>query len=140
MAATIIDKLNHLLQDEIVGMHMYLHYSFIVSGPNMIPLKQYLTAQAADGLRHATLIGDKIASLGGAPVTKALDEEFPTSFENAKQMLAACLKFEKEGIGEYTSLLQEVLNKDIALEMFLKTIIADEIHHVEELEKMLKEF
>ena len=55
---TIVEKLNGLLEFELSGITRYLHYSFMVFGPNRIPITGWLRAQADDGMKHATECGE----------------------------------------------------------------------------------
>lgn len=133
----IIEKLNGLLEFELSGITRYLHYSFMVFGPNRIPITSWLRAQADDGMKHATECGEWITALGGHPTVKVR----PTPEGNkhdVKSMLTEALVFENEGLGKYIDLLKLVEDKHIALEDWVRAQIMAEQDHVFEMEKMLR--
>jgi bacterioferritin len=49
-----VEKTNHLLnaimEAELSGVVRYTHYSLMVTGPNRIPIVQFLKAQASESL------------------------------------------------------------------------------------------
>ena len=56
---TIIDiehvnpVLNEILREELAGVVRYTHYSLVITGPNRLPLVEFMKAQAAESLVHA---------------------------------------------------------------------------------------
>jgi bacterioferritin len=134
----ICDRLNEILANELAGAMMYLHYSFFIYGHARIPIVGWLRSQSSEGMTHATLVGDKIISLGGTPVTHPSHDKFPPLFDSLDEMLRATLALEKEVFAQYTSLLRELDDESLAMRVFLEQIITEEVGHIEEIEKMLR--
>ena len=135
----ICERLNAILANELAGAMMYLHYSFFIYGHARIPIVGWLRSQSSEGMTHATLVGDKIVSLGGCdPVTHPAHDKFPRSFDSLDEMLRSALRLEKEVFDQYTSLLREIDDENLAMRVFLEQIITEEVGHIEEIEKMLR--
>lgn len=131
----IIDKLNQALEMEISGVVRYLHYSFMIMGPHRIPIQKWFHEQAQEGYQHATLIGEKITSLGGHPslnVSKVPETKTHATLE----ILQESLVFEEKAINIYHELLSEVKD-DVALEEMIRQLIRTETEHIDEVKKML---
>lgn len=134
----VLDLLGKIYQAEMAGINRYLHYSFMIMGYNRIPIQKWFRANAQEAMQHATLIGEKITSLGGHPpiFTGQLDEKDDHSI---LQLLQESLKFEEEAILMYkslTSLAEKV--EDIALEEMARQFVRDEVEHADEVRKMMK--
>jgi bacterioferritin len=134
----ICERLNVILANELAGAMMYLHYSFFIYGHARIPIVGWLRSQSSEGMTHATLVGDKIVSLGCDPVTHPSHDKFPRSFDSLDDMLRATLRLEKEVFEQYTSLLRDIDDENLAMRVFLEQIITEEVGHIEEIEKMLR--
>lgn len=136
----ICERLNSILALELSGTMMYLHYSYFIYGHSMIPIVGWLREQANKGVAHATLVGDKITSLGGTPRTFPATDKFPWSFDTLNDMLRAALHLEKEAWGAYADLLRDIeaLPEHLGLRLFLEMQIQEETGHIEQVEKMLK--
>jgi bacterioferritin len=134
----IIAKLNAILANELTGTMMYLHYSFYIYGHARIPIVGWLRTQAAEGVDHATRVGDKIIWLGGDPITAPGQDRFPPKFETLDDMLREALKFEKETFDMYAELLEAAGDDNLSLRVYLEQMIAEESEHIEEIEKMLR--
>ncbi|MBS1971646.1 MAG: bacterioferritin [Bdellovibrionales bacterium] len=131
----IIAKLNQILEMEISGVVRYLHYSFMIMGPNRIPIQKWFHDQAQEGYQHATMVGEKITALGGHPslnVSKVPE----TKTHAVLDILKESLVFEEKAIELYYELLSEV-KEDIALEEMVRTLIRTETEHIDEVKKML---
>jgi bacterioferritin len=131
----IVAKLNQALEMEISGVVRYLHYSFMIVGPNRIPIQKWFHDQAQEGYQHATLLGEKITSLGGHPslnVSKVPE----TTTHAVLDILKESLVFEEQAIGLYHEILKECEN-NIALEEMIRQLIRTETEHIDEVKKML---
>ena len=72
----VMECLTQIFQAEMAGIIRYLHYSFMIMGHNRIPIQKWFRDQAQESMVHATVIGEKITSLGGHPsVISACIEE-----------------------------------------------------------------
>ena len=131
----VIAKLNQALEMEISGVVRYLHYSFMIMGPNRIPIQKWFHEQAQEGYLHATTLGEKITSLGGHPslnVSKVPETKTHATLEILKESLI----FEERALELYYEVLTEVKD-DIALEEMIREFIRTETEHIDEVKKML---
>lgn len=134
--AKVLAHLDKILEAELSGVVRYLHYSFMIFGPNRIPITAWFRGHANDGIAHAVTIGEKITALGGHPTLKV--KPVPeTNKHNVMDILEESLEFEREGLRLYHELLGMVGN-DVALEEMVRGLILEETTHIEEVEKMIK--
>lgn len=133
----VIEKLDKCLESELSGVVRYLHYSFMIFGPNRIPITQWFRSHATEGFAHATLVGEKITALGGHPSVKVRPVP-ETNKHNVMDILAEALEFEKAALQLYYDVLADVAG-DIPLEEMIRQQIVDETAHVEEIEKMIRQ-
>jgi len=132
----VIARLDKILEAELSGVVRYLHYSFMIFGPNRIPITKWFRDHASEGMSHATIVGEKITALGGHPVLKV--KPVPeTNKHNVLDMLAESLEFERENLQLYYDLLP-IVEGDVPLEEMIRGLIAAETLHVEEVEKMIR--
>ncbi len=131
----LLPLLDKILEAELSGVVRYLHYSFMIFGPNRIPITQWFRGHANEGMMHAILVGEKITAFGGHPSVKV--KPVPeTNNHNILEILKEALEFEKETLGYYQDLLAKV-GTDVALEEMTRKQIFDETAHIEEIEKMI---
>ncbi|NBX75733.1 MAG: bacterioferritin [Proteobacteria bacterium] len=132
----ILAQLDKILEAELSGVVRYLHYSFMIFGPNRIPITGWFRNHANEGITHAVSIGEKITALGGHPSLKV--KPVPESNKHTvMDILEESLEFEREGLRLYHELLGMVGN-DVALEEMVRGLILDETTHIEEVEKMIR--
>jgi bacterioferritin len=132
----LISALDQILEAELSGVVRYLHYSFMIFGPNRIPITKWFREQAMEGIQHAVTIGEKITALGGHPSVKV--QPVPeTNNHNVMEILEESLEFEHEGLKLYHNLLEK-LDGDVALEEMVRGLILEETTHIEEVEKMTR--
>jgi bacterioferritin len=132
----ILTQLDKILEAELSGVVRYLHYSFMIFGPNRIPITGWFRNHANEGIAHAILIGEKITALGGHPSLKV--KPVPeTNNHNVMEILKESLEFEHEGLKLYHELLKMVAD-DVALDEMVRGLILEETTHIEEVEKMIR--
>lgn len=129
--------LNGILEEELAGVVRYTHYSLMVFGYNRIPIVSWLRSQATESLAHAHQAGEWITSLGGHP-SLAVGTLLETHKHNIGQILKESLEVETTGLGLYEKLLDQVKDKDVALEEYARDMISAERVHLSEVEKMLR--
>ena len=133
----VLALLGRIYQSEIAGVHRYLHYSFMITGYHRIPIQNWFREHAQESITHATIIGEKITSLGGhPPITSSQLKEGPN--HSIKQLLEESLHFEEEAINLYKELA--VLGEkyqDVALEELARSFVKEEVEHADEVRKML---
>jgi bacterioferritin len=131
----LIDGLNHDLAAEYQAIVMYIQYSAKLTGPYRRELRALFQAEIADEQGHAQFLADKIASLGGEPITQP--RPIPHA-DQPREMLEHALAAEKQAIADYTQRLHQAETfGDIGLKVSLENQLADETRHKEELERVL---
>ena len=133
---SLLEGLDQILEAELSGVVRYLHYSFMIYGPNRIPITKWFRDHATEGMQHAVTIGEKITALGGHPSVKvqAVPE---TNKHNVLEILEESLQFEEKTLVQYHKLLK-LTQGDVALEETVRGLILAETSHVEEVKKMLR--
>ncbi|MCU0567729.1 MAG: bacterioferritin [Oculatellaceae cyanobacterium Prado106] len=135
-----VGLLNSIMEFELAGVVRYTHYSLMVTGPNRIPIVQFLKAQASESLLHAQQVGEIITGLEeGHPSLKIapIEESHQHSIHD---VLAESLSHESKALSLYKALLDEVADASVYLEEFARTMISNEEMHTLELRKMLRDF
>ena len=128
--------LDKLLEAELSGVVRYLHYSFMIFGPNRIPITKWFRDHSLEGMQHAVKVGEKITALGGHPSLKLKPVPEPNK-PNVMDILTEGLEYEKETLKLYYELLESA-HGDVPLEEMARGLIQDETDHVEEVEKMIR--
>ena len=132
----LIQGLNEDLAHEYQAIIQYTTYAAMVSGIHRQELKELFLAEIQDELRHAQLLSDKIAALGGKPTT--VPAPVPEA-EDARAMLEAILKAEAETVARYVKRMKEAeAFGDYGLANDLQEIVSEETRHKEETEKLLR--
>ncbi len=133
----VLQCLDKILEAELSGVVRYLHYSFMIFGPNRIPITKWFRDHATEGFDHATIIGEKITALGGHASVKV--KPVPESNKhNVLEMLVESLDYERETIKLYYDLLA-LVEGDVPMEELVRKQIMDENSHIEEVEKMIRQ-
>jgi bacterioferritin len=131
--------LNEIMEYEMAGVIRYTHSSLMITGPNRIPIVQFLQNQATESLAHALQAGELITGLDGHPSQRiALIEE--THNHSVLQILQESLAHELNAVSLYKALLDAVSDASIYLEEYARGQIGQEEQHALELKKMLKDF
>lgn len=134
-----ISTLNAILEAELAGVVRYTHYSLMVTGPNRIPIVEFLKAQASESLLHAQQAGEIITGLDGHPSLRIAPIE-ETYKHEIYDILLESVNHEKAALALYKQLLETVEDASIYLEEFARTMIGQEEAHGMELGKMLRDF
>ena len=129
--------LNRILELELAGVVRYTHYALMVYGYNRLPIVSWLNAQADESLLHARQAGELITSLGGHP-SLGIGPLLETHQHDIGDILRESLAHEEEALKAYYDLLDCVQDKDVRLEEYARTLIAEEQTHVDEVNKMLR--
>ena len=137
-----VTLLNSILEQELAGVVRYTHYALMVTGPNRLPIVEFMKGQATESLTHAQQVGEILTGLGGhgghpSLSVAALEETFKHSI---RDILSESLKHEKHAVRLYIELLDTVRDASIYLEEFARTMISTEEFHQLELTKMLRDF
>ena len=130
--------LSRIMEFELAGVVRYTHYSLMVTGPDRIPIVQFMKAQAAESLLHAQQAGELLTGLGGHPTLQIaeIDETYRHSMRDILEESAA---HESRALTLYKELLDVVEDSSVYLEEFARTQIAAEEMHSLELRKMMRD-
>ena len=135
----VCDILNRIVEAEMAGVVRYAHSSLMVSGPNRIPIVQFLQDQATESLAHALQAGEFITGFDGHP-----SQRIATITENhnhsVQQILEESLEHETHAVLLYMELLDAVSDRSIMLEEYARGQIGQEEQHALEIKKMLKDY
>ncbi|MBI4748355.1 MAG: bacterioferritin [Acidobacteria bacterium] len=133
------ELLKSIMEYELAGVVRYTHYALMVTGPNRIPIVQFLKAQATESLLHAQTAGEILTGLEGHPSLRIATIE-ETNQHSVKDILSESLVHERKALDLYKSLLDVVKDRSVYLEEFARTMIGQEEMHVIELRKMLRDY
>ena len=135
----VIPILNEILKAELSGVVRYTHYSLVITGPNRLPLVDFMQAQAAESLVHAQQVGEILTGLGGHPDQgiAPIDESHDHSVDT---VLRESIAHESRAIDLYRRLLDVVSDHSIYLEEYARTQIGAEELHLIELNKLLRDY
>jgi len=135
---TLIEKLNHDLASELAAMIQYLTYAAKVTGPYRPQLMGFLLTEVDDERGHAEFLANKIVALGGEPTVTPLAV---AQAQGDRAMLEAVLEAERNAVANYTERAKEAEEYgDKGLAVQLEDMIRDESSHVEEVERMLRDW
>jgi len=134
----VTDLLKEIMEFELAGVVRFTHYALMVSGPNRIPIVNFLQAQATESLGHAQRAGEILVGLGGHPNMRvsAIDESHVHTME---VILKESYAHEKLAITKYYKLLETVEGQSVFLEEYARSMVSAEEEHLMEFRKMLRD-
>jgi bacterioferritin len=142
-ADRLIELLNKAFADEWLAYYQYWVGAKVVSGPMKDAVIAELMQHAADELRHADMVSNRIIQLGGTPITTpkkwfdlancAYDEP---SDPFVRKILEQNIAGEQCAIGVYHAMLEEVGGKDPVTYNLATQILQDEVMHEEDLQAL----
>ena len=135
----VCEILNKIVEMEMAGVVRYAHSSLMVTGPNRIPIVQFLQEQANESLAHALQAGEYITGFDGHPSQKITPIE-ENHDHSVQQILEESLMHGKSAVDMYKELLEEVADASIMLEEYARGQIGMEEQHALEIKKMLKDY
>ena len=131
--------LGDIMKAELAGVVRYTHYSVMVTGPNRMPLVEFLKAQAVESLAHAQAAGEILTGLGGHPSMEIMPIE--ESHEHSiGAMIKESLLHEQHALSLYEQLLDAVADQSVYLEEYARGMVGQEELHAMELKKMLEDY
>jgi bacterioferritin len=133
----VITTLNRIMELELAGVVRYTHYALMVYGYNRIPIVSWLQQNADEGLMHARQAGELVTWLGGHP-SLGIGPLLETHQHDIGDILRESLEHEGEALRTYYTLLEQVKDKDVRLEEYARSMIAQEVAHRDEVDKMLR--
>ncbi len=139
----IIDVLNKAYADEWLAYYQYFIEAKVIKGIMKDAAIAELTQHAADELRHADMVANRILQLGGTPLLHP-QEWFthsncgyaePKDFD-VVSILEDSIKGEQCAISIYSKLAEMTRDKDIVTYDIVSEILADEVEHEEDLQAL----
>jgi len=139
----IITGLNKAYADEWLAYYQYFIEAKVIKGIMKDAAIAELEQHAADELRHANLVADRILQLGGTPLLHPQDwfthtncgYEEPKDFD-VVSILKDSIKGEQCAISVYSNLAELTKDKDIVTYDIVSQILADEVEHEEDLQAL----
>lgn len=132
---TLIEGLNEDLANEYSAMIMYTHNASVVTGLYYQVLKPFFEGEVTDEAGHALYLSEKIRTLGGTPTTTPAPVKQLT---DVKDMLEEAKRAEKDTIDRYETRKKQAEELGLTeLVVKLEDLIADETHHMEEMDRLL---
>lgn len=139
----IIKLLNKAYADEWLAHYQYFIESKVIKGIMKDAAIVELNQHAADELRHATMLADRIIQLGGTPLLNPKEwmkksncgYDEPKDFD-VVSILKDAIKGEQCAINTYSGLLELTKGKDIVTYDIVSQILADEVAHEEDLQAL----
>ncbi|MDZ7260618.1 MAG: ferritin-like domain-containing protein [candidate division KSB1 bacterium] len=137
----LIESLNKAYADEWLAYYQYWVGAKIAKGPMRGAVAAELEEHAAEELKHAGMLTERIIQLGGTPILKPEDwykmsncgYDAPED-PSVKALLKQNIKGEQCAIEVYQKLLQSVKDKDPVTYNLVLEILEDEIEHEEDLQ------
>jgi len=142
----LIKLLNQAFADEWLAYYQYWVGAKVVKGPMRGAVAAELEEHAAEELKHAGMLTDRILQLGGSPILKPEDWYKMTNCgydapENpaVKVILEQNIKGEQCAIEVYQKLLETVKDKDPITYHLVLEILEDEVEHEEDLQTLAED-
>jgi len=136
-STTVHHVLNEILEAELSGVVRYTHYALMVYGYNRIPIVEWLRKNADESLAHARMAGELVTWLGGHP-SLAIGALLESHKHDIGVILVESLEHERESLEAYHELLKLSKDQDVRLEEYARDMIAAEVAHQDEVNKMLR--
>ena len=136
-SASVLEKLNRVLELELAGVVRYTHYSFMVYGFGRIPIVSWLRSQADESLIHAQEAGELVTQLGGQP-SLAIGPLLDAHTTDVGAILEESLRHEDSALTAYVDLLDLVQGRSVMLEEYATRLISEETRHGGDVKKMLR--
>jgi len=133
----VLKTLNSIMEFELAGVVRYTHYALMVYGYNRIPIVDWLQKQADESLTHARKAGELVTSLGGHP-SLGIGALLESHQHDIGDILRESLDHEARALKAYEELLALVNDQNVWLEEYARDMIAQEMAHQDEVDKMLR--
>ncbi len=135
---SLIKSLNEDLSGELSAIIQYITYASKTNGPFRPQLAQFFSNEVADEQSHAQYLANKIVALGGEPTVSP--RPVPGAASN-REMLEAVRRAEQDAVQNYSKRAEQANQfGDKGLQVQLENIVADETNHLEETERILREW
>jgi len=139
----VLSLLNKAFADEWLAYYQYWLGAKVAKGPMKEAVIAELLQHAADELRHADIVANRIIQLGGAPAASPqLWYDFTNCGYDAPedpyvlQLLEQNIKGEQCAISVYNTMLTETRDMDPVTYNMALQILQDEVEHEEDLQAL----
>ena len=129
----LLKLLNKALAMEYQAIIQYQTHAVLIDGLESEPVVARLKELASDEEKHADMLRERIAALGGTPETKP---EKVTLSDKTNPVLKINLGAEREAIAIYKK-IHPMCKGNPKLEHEIRHILMDEMEHVEEISQLL---
>lgn len=143
----IVEHLQKAFADEWLAYYQYWIGAKVVTGKNIAEVKKELTEHANDELRHADMLAERILEYGDSMLLNPKDWFTQTvcgfiepKDSSVKVILQQNLESELCAVKVYKEFAQITKDKDPETYRIVLQILADEEHHVKDLNKLLQEY
>ncbi len=142
----IITLLNKAYADEWLAYYQYFIGAKVIRGIMKDSAIAELTQHAADELRHATMVADRIIQLGGTPLLSPKEwyDHTNCGYEapidsDVMAILDQNIQGERCAIDVYSRLVEATKDKDIVTYNIVTQILTDEVEHEEDLQSLYED-
>ena len=142
----LLNLLSKAFSDEWLAYYQYWLGAKIVEGPMKDNVITELLEHAADELRHADMLTERIIQLGGTPVLepKVWYEMTNCGYDApsdpfVEKILEQNIKGEQCAIGVYSKLLETTMSADPVTYNIVLQILQDEVEHEEDLQSLAQD-
>ena len=142
----LVTLLNKAYADEWLAYYQYWVGAAIVKGPMKEAAVAELKEHAADELRHAQMLTDRIIQLGGTPIANpnAWSEMANCTYlepadPHVSAIIGQGIEGERCAIDVYSRLLSLTEGKDPITHQIVLSILQDEVDHEEDFEALLED-
>lgn len=142
----LLKELNKALADEWFAYYQYWVGARIVVGPMKSQAEAELLEHAADELRHAEMLTERILQLGGTPLLSPMDWEKVSNCDYLKpedpyirDIIKQGIEGEQCAIDVYSKILEMVKGKDEVTYNIVLSILEDEIDHEDDFEALIED-
>lgn len=139
----VLTLLNKAYADEWLAYYQYWLGAKVAKGPMKEGVMAELIEHAADELRHADMLAERIIQLGGTPVTtpKAWYDQTNCGYDAPDDpyvgvLLEQNIKGEQCAINVYDGMLKETREIDPVTYNMAVEILQDEVEHEEDLQSL----
>lgn len=140
----LIKKLTEAYADEWLAYYQYWVGAKVAVGMMRPEVVAELMEHAADELRHADLIAERLIQLGADPILEPKGwydlsgcGYLVPSDPKTKTLVKQNIEGERCAIKVYAALLDFVQGKDSVTEEMVREILADEVEHEDDLEAIM---
>lgn len=140
----LLKMLNKAYADEWLAYYQYTVGAKVAKGPMRAAVAAELAEHAADELKHANMLTERIIQLGGTPLLNPKDWMKETncgydepSDPDVKKLLKQNIKGEQCAINVYKKLADFVKGKDDITYHLALEILEDEVEHEDDLEALV---